>query len=347
MNNIRYTKDIIIEKMAIHIVEGSADKAIISENYLFINEDNEEFTRKHVIKALNDIQNYSCREFSDKSVFSVAARKVINDHQENFLDWSKTMANHMYDTIKHTDIPACDVLCVQFITNETRCFGVLKLDYQVSNTHNIKFNDKEQIEIDLISTESTLPTTKQNLKKAIFFCKAPEDKIEMLVLDKTQKLEDGDTEYFVKDFIDAVIVSDDTEKTRNFKKTVEKWTQKNLSDQIEAANTVRSMVDEKLLSDDTIEIDTLAVEMFEQVPEIKESFLENVSDAGYKQGTNFEIDKAFIEKKMKLKTVKTDTGVTIKGEFDFFKDSQKFIIKKNGDGTVDYVIKNVRNVVEK
>lgn len=66
---------------------------------------------------------------------------------------------------------------------------------------------------------------------------------------------------------------------------------------------------------------------------------------GYHQ--DFEVDKHWIESKMKVKELKTDTGLVIKGDYDLFKDSQRINMKKNGDGTIDYIIKNVRNIIEK
>lgn len=342
---MRYIRDIMLEKAILHVIDAHADEAILTEKELPINEEVEEFVRKHVLKSLNDDETFSCRFLSENVRVAKNVQSVITD-PESFVSVSQDLTQHMYDVIKNSDIPAGDMLFVQYIADEQRCFGILKLDYQMSYMHNITFED-ESLCIGLISQEVGLPNLGQRLKKCAFFTKAPEDRIEMIVLDKKQRIEDGNENYFVENFLEAVTVSDDTEKTRRFKATVEKWTQKNLKDEIEAADTVRAIVNETLLSDDKIAIDELASQMFENVPEIKESFKEAVADAGYREGSQFDIDKTWIEKKMKSKQIKTDTGVVIRGEFDFFNDSQKFIVKKNGDGTVDYVIKNVRNVIER
>jgi len=342
---MRYVKDIMLEKAILHVIDSHADEAILTQKALPINEEVEEFVRKHVLKSLNDDETMSSRFFSDAGVVASNVKRVI-DEPDSFVEVSQVLTEHMFKTINKTDVPAGDMLYVQYIADEQRCFAILKLDYQMSYMHNITF-DEEKLCIDLVSQEVGLPSIGQRLKKCAFFTKAPENQLEMIILDKKQKIEDSSMDYFVKDFLDVVTITDDTEKTRKFKATVEKWTQKNLADQIEAADTVRSMVNEKLLSGNEISVDTIASEIFEEVPEIKESFKEAVADAGYREGSNFQIDRTWVEKKMKSKQIKTDTGVVIRGEFDFFKDSQKFIVKKNGDGTVDYVIKNVRNVVER
>ncbi len=342
---MRYIKDIMLEKAILHVIDSYADEAILTEKVLSINEEVEEFVRKHVLRSLNDDETFSCRFFSETVTCAKAVHTVIEDN-EKFVEISKELTEHMFQSIKHSDIPAGDMLYVQYIADEQRCFGILKLDYQMSYMHSIAFED-ESLCINLISQEVGLPNLGQRLKKCAFFTKAPENQIEMIVLDKKQKIESGNENYFIEDFLEAVRVTDDTDRTRRFKATVEKWTQKNLADQIEAADTVRTVVNETLLSEDKVSVDEIASQMFEDVPEIKESFKEAVADAGYREGSEFGIDKTWVEKKMKSKQIKTDTGVVIRGEFDFFKDSQKFVVRKNGDGTVDYVIKNVRNVTER
>lgn len=342
---MRYIKDIMLEKAILHVIDAQADEAILTEKVLSINEEVEEFVRKHVLRSLNDDETFSCRFLSENVTVAKSVKEII-DHPDNFVEETKKLTEHMFQSIKNSDIPCGDMLFVQYIADEQRCIGILKLDYQMSYMHNITFED-EALCIHLVSQEVGLPNLGQRLKKCAFFTKAPEDQIEMIILDKKQKIEDGNEDYFVSDFLEAVRVTDDTDKTRRFKATVEKWTQKNLADQIEAADTVREIVNETLLSENSVSVDELATKMFEEVPEIKENFKEAVSEAGYRQGTQFDIDKQWIEKKMKSKQIKTDTGVTIRGEFDFFKDSQRFIVRRNGDGTVDYIIKNVRNVVER
>lgn len=342
---MRYIKDILLEKAILHVVDAHADEAILTSKTLEITVDVEEFVRKHVLKSLNDDETTTCRFLSDQVQTAQSVHAIIND-SDTFADQSILLTKRMFEIIKNTEIPSGDMLFVQYVADEQRCFGIMKLDYQMAYMHNITFNE-EALCINLISQEVGLPGVGQRLKKCAFFTKAPENQLEMIVLDKKQKIEDGKESYFVEKFLEAVKVSDDTERTRNFKSTVEKWTQKNLAEHIDMASEVRGVVNETLLSESHVTIDSIAEEMFQQVPEMKESFKEAISDAGYREGSQFEVDKTWVDKKMKSKQIKTDTGVVIKGEFDFFKDTQRFTVKTNGDGTVDYIIKGVRNVTER
>jgi len=341
---MRYIKDILLEKAILHVVDVHADGPILTSKGLSIDEDVEAFVRKHVVKSLNDDETMTCRFLSENVPVAQEVIQILQD-PDQLLERTNNLTQHMFDITKNSDIPSGDMLFVQFIADDQRCFGILKLDYQLSFMHNISFKD-EALCIDLISQEVGLPGMGQRLKKCVFFTKAPENQVEMIVLDKKQKIEGGDEDYFVDKYLQAVKVTDDTEKTRRFKKTVEKWTQKNLSEQIDVASEVRDLVNEKLLTEAQVSVDELSETIEQFIPDGGGQFKEAISEAGYSPGSQFQVDKQWVEKKMKSKQIKTDTGVVIRGEFDFFKDHQRFVIKKNGDGTIDYIIKGVRNVVE-
>lgn len=340
---MRYIKDVLLEKVVLHVIDTQADEAIITEKLLTVTEDLEEFARKHILKSLNDDETMTSRFYSNETETSQAIYSVIED-SENFLDVSQKLSEKLFNIIRNTDIPSGDLLFVQYIADEQRCFGIMKLDYQLSFMHNIQF-EEEAIQIKLISQEVGLPGLGQRLKKCAFFTKSADDFLDIIVLDKKQKMEAGKEDYFVKDFLDVVKVSDDTDKTRKFRATVEKWAQKNLADQIDVANEIRNVVDETLINDSQVSIPKLTDNM--ATPELKDSFADAVKEAGYTESSQFEVDKTWVEKKMKSKQIKTDTGVVIKGDFDVFKDSQRFVVRQNGDGTVDYIIKGVRNVIER
>lgn len=57
---------------------------------------------------------------------------------------------------------------------------------------------------------------------------------------------------------------------------------------------------------------------------------------------SFNIDKKVVEKEFKVRTIKTDTGFVIKNKFNAFRDSSKYRIVNNTDGTTDLLIKNIQ-----
>ena len=57
---------------------------------------------------------------------------------------------------------------------------------------------------------------------------------------------------------------------------------------------------------------------------------------------SFNIDKKVVEKEFKVRSIKTDTGFVIKNKFNAFRDSSKYRIVNNPDGTTDLLIKNIQ-----
>lgn len=56
---------------------------------------------------------------------------------------------------------------------------------------------------------------------------------------------------------------------------------------------------------------------------------------------DFNIDKKVVEKALKNRTVKTDSGFKISADLVYFEDPMKYSLRQNEDGTCDIVIKNV------
>lgn len=163
---MRYIKDILLEKAVLHVVDSNGDGPILTSRSLKIDEDVEAFVRKHVVRSLSDDETVSSRFISEEIPVAQAIRTVIEE-PETFYDVTVTLTNIMFDLAKKHEIPSGDMLFAQFIADEQRCFGILKLDYQMSYMHNISFKD-EALCIDLISQEVGLPGLGQRLKKCAF-----------------------------------------------------------------------------------------------------------------------------------------------------------------------------------
>ena len=58
----------------------------------------------------------------------------------------------------------------------------------------------------------------------------------------------------------------------------------------------------------------------------------------------FEIDKNYIERKLKKRVIKTDTKIEIRANLEDIEDPMKFRVNQNSDGSYDLVIKNIRDV---
>ena len=110
------------------------------------------------------------------------------------------------------------------------------------------------------------------------------------------------------------------------------------------AEDIRSMLNYTLKEKAEIDVDEfIQNNIIDQ--ELKESFKEHMEDKGLTE--NFSIDKKWVEKKLKKRSIKTDNGFDIKGNLSDFEDPMKYSVRKNENGTFDIVIKNVSFYEEK
>ena len=79
--------------------------------------------------------------------------------------------------------------------------------------------------------------------------------------------------------------------------------------------------------------------------DVEESLKEYLEDKGIDK--DFNIDKKWVESKLKKRSIKTDNGFEIKANLSDFEDPMKYSVRQNENGSIDIVIKNVNFYEEK
>lgn len=327
---MRYVKDILIEEVILDVL----DTTLAEVKPLKMNEVVETFIRKHIIKSLNSKDTYKT-VFNNQSSLKIYVQELLLD-KSKFRQISFDIARAYEEVVSENKGSEGDLLFVKFIADEQRCYALLKLTYEESYTHSFTGG-----EVNLSLSGINLPGTSKALKKCLFFTGTNE--IEMLAINKSEEEEESD--YFIEEFIEGYMIKDDVSKTRQIKTRIEKWINQTLTDQLEAATMARNIISGYLKGKEIFQLMELSKLLFSEHKELKESFERALGDEGYHK--DFDIDKHWIESKMITKELKTDTGFTIKAGYDLFKDSQRLVMKENGDGTMDCIIKNIRNIIEK
>ena len=151
--------------------------------------------------------------------------------------------------------------------------------------------------------------------------------------------------YFVNNYLGCTIVDNERDVTKSFVKAAEKWTQNNFPENADKAEAVRSTIKRKLKEEDNIDVRELSEEMFPQNHETKEKFVEFIAEQGISE--NIKLDKEWIDKKLKRVRLKIDKDIDLYVDAETYNDNSRFEIQRNGDGTINMVIKHVSNYVEK
>lgn len=343
---MRYIQDVIVEKAIMHILDLSGDEPLLTEFELELNDRIYEFLHKQIIKGLNDFNNFKGKFYSPEGLMYKNVYRIIAE-EEAFVESSKEIARHLFKILKKYDgIESCNLIACKFSSDSQDFLALLKLDYQTSFAHDIDFED-DKFKIKLVTQETGLPGMKQKLSNMGLFKLPSEDYFDMIYLEKPFKTIENETiRYFRDEFLQVSQVIDDTGATQIIKNSVEKWVRKNLKDDIDKAIDIRDNVNDIFINAGTLDVESVASDITDSNEE-KEMLLEELENKGIDVRSNIDIDKRWVEKKMKSKQIKTDTGFNIKGDYDFFNDSMRFEVKYNGDGSVNYIIKNVRNVSER
>ena len=85
--------------------------------------------------------------------------------------------------------------------------------------------------------------------------------------------------------------------TKTFVKAAENWTRKNITDNAEKAEEVRTAIKTKLKEEDSINIEEFSHELFNETPQVKEDFTNYIKSQGLKE--EVAIDKTWVDKKLK------------------------------------------------
>lgn len=346
---MEYINDINIQEAIIHILDSNGAEPVLNEYSLDLNEDIHKFIYRHIEKCFNDEELKYAKFNPERNIVKEVVQDYLNGIDSDLIGLSKELAKQLFIIMKgNTNIPSCDLLVVSVLTDKGTMIGILKMDYVKNFTHQIDFIENK-IGIDIIPQAAGLPASSQRIQKAAFIKPIREDDIyNLMVIDKQKKSKDEEeygANYFISNFLGCNIITNERDMTKTFLKATESWTRNSLAEDAVKAEMVRSTVKAKLKEEESINIEELSKELFKDEPAIKEDFSNFVKGQGLNE--EVEIDKQWVEKKLKRKRLKIDKDIDLYINEEAYDDNTRFEIQRNGDGSINMIIKHVRNYIEK
>lgn len=345
---MEYVNEININQAIIHILDSNGEEPVINEYNLELNEDIYTFLYKHIEKCFKDEELKYATFNAERNIVKEIVQDYLYGIANDFINLSKELAKQLFLIMKsNVNIPSGDLIIVSITTDQGPMIGILKLDYIKNFTHEIQFIDKK-IGIGIVPQLAGLPGSGQRINKAAFIKPIKEDEtFNLMILDKqkSSKEEEYGANYFINSFLGAKIFANERDMTKTFVMAAENWTRKNITEDAGRAEEIRTAIKNKLKEEDSIRIDELSSELFNENPQAKEDFSTYIKQ----QGLNEEIavDKNWIEKKMKRVRLNIDKKIDLYINEDTYNDPAKFEVKRNGDGTINLIVKNVINYIEK
>lgn len=333
----------IIHKFIVHVLDKNSEVPILNDYEGKVNPEVDKFFQK-VIKRVtkdDDLRKAVFKDYNNNIIKNCCEQMIYDEN--TFLENSKEIAAYLFDVMKiNSEIESCDLAICLYTVKDEKYVAILKLDYKKLYTHSIEFID-DKFNIQMVANEIGIPETGRQKQCAIIGVSGINDEYHLRLLDKDAEREETDSK-FIGEFLNAQKVEDDKYKTKVFKNSAETWITNALSTDIKQAEDVRSILNYTLKENEEIDIHEF-VEKSIKDDELKSSFKEHMEDKGLEEG--FSIDKNWIEKKLRKRSIRTDSGFDIKGNMDDFEDPVKYSVKQNPDGSIDITIKNVKFYEEK
>lgn len=345
---MEYISDININEAVIHILDSNGDEPVLNEYPLELNEDIYKFLYKHIEKCLKDEELKYALFNPERNIVKEVVQDYLNGVDNDLINLSKELALQLFAIMKgNINIPSCDLLVASIVTDQGPMIAILKMDYVKNFTHQIDFVD-DKIGIGIVPQSAGLPASSQKIQKAAFIKPIREEKnFNLMILDKQKKSKDEEeygANYFVNNFLGCNIITNERDMTKTFLKATETWTRKNFAEDAETAEMVRTAVKSKLKNEESINVDELSHELFKEEPKAKEDFTNFIKGHGLDE---VQIDKQWVEKKLKRVRLKIDKDIDLYIDEEAYHDSSKFEIQRNGDGSINMIIKHVINYIEK
>ena len=333
----------IIHKFIIHVLDKENDTPILNDYEGRVSPEVDKFFQKVMNRVAkdDDLRKAAFKNYNDNLIKN-CCEQIIYD-EDTFLQNSKEIAAYLFEVMKiNAEIESCDLAICLYTVKDEKYVGIVKLYYKRLYTHSIELLD-EKFNIQMVSNEIGIPETGRQKQAAIVGANGINDEYHLKVLDKDAEKE-GSESKFVSEFLHAEKIDDDKYKTKVFKNTAENWITNALSSDIKKAEDVRSMLNYTLKEKQEINVQDF-IENNIKDEELKESFKEHMEDKGLEE--SFNIDKKWVEKKLKKRSIRTDNGFDIKGNLSDFEDPMKYSVRQNENGSIDIVIKNVNFYEEK
>lgn len=346
---MEYISDINIQEGIIHIVDSNSDEPILNEYSLELNEDIYKFLHKHIEKCFNDEELKYAVFNPERNIVKELVQDYLNGIENDLIGLSQELARQLFIIMKgNVNIPSCDLIIVSIITDQGPMIGILKMDYVKNFTHQVEFKENK-IGIDIVPQSAGLPASSQRIQKAAFIKPIREEqRYNLMVIDKQRKSkneEEYGANYFISNFLGCSIINNERDMTKTFLKATENWTRSNVVEDADKAERIRTTVKAKLKEEETINIDELSNELFKENPQVMNDFSNFVKSHGLED--EVAIDKQWIEKKLKRVRLKIDRDIDLYINEEAYHDNTRFEIQRNGDGSINMIIKHVMNYLEK
>ncbi|MFZ5351579.1 MAG: nucleoid-associated protein [Bacillota bacterium] len=335
---MRTIEEIVINKVALCVLDRENNTVLLPDSELELTEESYEYFERHILKSLKDEEARTVVFEQNENIVRSLCKEIFQD-DGSFMENSRKLAHYLYKCMQNEDKePSADAVICMFESQQGRHLGILKLNFSNNYSHFIKQNDSK-VSITVGINKTGLPGISQKAAKALFVKDTKTEELEVLIVDRQR---DG---FFTSSFAKCTANRDRRENTKLFHKASENFARKAFKDNAQEAEEFRSMLTDRLRNEDKIEIEEVVKSSLRDEA-VRNEYKAVLMSEGITESA-VEVDREWAEKKLKRKRLKVDKSIELYIDSDVYNDKDKFQVKRNGDGTIDIILKNVKNYIEK
>lgn len=346
---MEFINDINIQEAIIHVLDKNENEPVLNEFNIELTEDIYKFLHKHCERCLKDEELKTAIFNKERNIVKEIVQDYLNGMDKDLVGLSKELARQLFAIMNNNiNIPSCDLIVVCLITDQGPLIGILKMDYVKNFTHSVNFIDSK-IGIDIVPQISGLPASGSKIQKAAFIKPIRENQqYDLFVIDKQRKNkkdEEYGSNYFINSFLGCSVIANNRDKTKALLKASETWTRNNITEDAELAEKIRSTIKNKLREEDHVNINEMAEELFGKNLNVQSNYSDFLKSYGLEE--DLQTDKEWAKKKLERVRIKIDKDIDLYISEEAYNDESRFEIQRNGDGSINMIIKHVVNYMEK
>lgn len=336
---MRNIEDIIVNKVALNVLDREGNTTVLTDRELELTEEVYEYFEGHLLKILKDEEAKPAFFGEEKNIVKDLCKEILAD-EELLVENSNKLAQYLFKCIGTDEKESSgDVAVCCFESSEEKFLAILKLNFTNAYCHYIKDSGGNPL-VTVGVNRTGLPSLGQKVSKAAIIRNVKdESQYNMLVLDKDRE------GVFINSFLKCTFTRDRRENTRIINRVSEQFARKAFKDNAQEAERFRSRLSDHLKREDSFDVQRVAEENFSDIM-VKNEFKAVMLNEGITEN-EVPIDREWAEKKLKKKRLKVDKSIELYIDSEVYNDKEKFQIKRNGDGTIDIILKNVKNYIER
>lgn len=333
-------EDIKLYNMIVHILDSSLSVPVLSMEEMESNYEIKEFFANHIVKTLNDDGLKHCKFQTDYNMVYNYINEFTQDDSK-FVEMSINISNQLFSIMNaNINIPSADLAVVAFGCRGTKYLALLKLNYLNSFIHYTETENNANVN-QIIQHRTTLPNSGQKINEVMIINLST---LDIDILEKKYEI-DGQKEFYLSlHFLKCQTNLSSKEQYNIVKKATDTITKKFFNEDVEKKMDIQQELYNNIEESGEINLDRFADEAFKNNIQVKEEFMETISQKGLEEPVVHLTEKT-ITRSFEKQKLKTDTGIELKIPMELYNDPDNVEFITNPDGNISIVIKNVKKII--